>query len=213
MTTTEPAALALETAALRIVGDVTVGFPASRTGYGQATYGNTQPQTERATWIAIGEDGIVTAFAGKVEYGQNIRTGFAVEVADELRVSLEDVRIFLGDTDHVPWDMGTFGSQSTARVGWQLRKAAATARETLLSLAADRLDLPASELVASEGRIASRSDGTRALTYTELLAGQSLEREISEQPSVTPASDFSVMGQTHRHRLDAIDRVTGRAKY
>ena len=213
MTTTEPAALALETAALRIVGDVAVGFPASRTGYGQATYGNTQPQTERATWIAVGEDGVVTAFAGKVEYGQNIRTGLAIEVADELRVRLEDVRIFLGDTDHVPWDMGTFGSQSTARVGWQLRKAAATARETLVSLAADRLDLPGSELVASDGRVASKSDGARSLTYADLLTGQSLEREISEQPPVTLASDFTVMGRTQRQRLDAVDRVTGRAVY
>ncbi len=213
MSTTEPAALALETAALRIVGDVTVGFPASRTGYGQATYGNTQPQTERATWVAVGRDGVVTAFAGKVEYGQNIRTGFAIEVADELRVRLEDVRIFLGDTDHVPWDMGTFGSQSTARVGWQLRKAAATARETLLTLAADRLDLPVSDLVASEGRVASKADSTRALTYAELLEGQSLERAISEQPPITPASDFTVMGRTHRQRVDAIDRVTGRAVY
>jgi isoquinoline 1-oxidoreductase len=213
MTTTEPAAIALETAALRIVGDVTVGFPASRTGYGQATYGNTQPQTERATWIAIGADGVVTAFAGKVEYGQNIRTGLAIEVADELRVPLEGVRMVLGDTDHVPWDMGTFGSRSTARVGWQLRKAAATARETLLSLAADRLDLPTTELVAIDGHIASKSDPTRSLSYAELLAGQSLERPISEQPTVTGASDFTVMGRAHRQRLDAIDRVTGRAVY
>ncbi|MEX1021598.1 MAG: molybdopterin cofactor-binding domain-containing protein, partial [Dehalococcoidia bacterium] len=106
---------------LSIVGDVTVGFPASRTGYGQATYGNTAPQTERATWITIDGDGRVTAYAGKVEYGQNIRTGLAIEVADELRVPLEAVDVVLGDTARVPWDMGTFGSQSTARVGWQLR--------------------------------------------------------------------------------------------
>ncbi len=198
---------------LRIVGDVQVGFPALRTGYGAQTYGNTQPQTERATWIALDEDGGITAFAGKVEYGQNIRTGLAIEVADELRVPLEAVDVVLGDTDRVPWDMGTFGSQSTARVGWQLRKAAATARETLLTLAADRLDLPVEALEASQGRVASRADGSRGLTYADLLRGQEIEREIAADPPVTPASEFSVMGRIHKQRIDGIDRVTGRSKY
>ncbi|TAK80014.1 MAG: isoquinoline 1-oxidoreductase [Dehalococcoidia bacterium] len=198
---------------LRIVGDVQVGFPALRTGYGAQTYGNTQPQTERATWIALDADGAITAYAGKVEYGQNIRTGLAIEVADELRVPLEAVQVVLGDTDRVPWDMGTFGSQSTARVGWQLRKAAATARETLLNLAADRLDLPVGELEASAGRVASKTDGSRGLTYAELLQGQEIEREIAADPPVTPASEFTVMGRTHLQRIDGIDRVTGRSKY
>ena len=63
---------------LSIVGDVQVGFPAVRTGYGQQTYGNTSPQVERYTWLTVGDDGRVTLFAGKVEYGQNIRTGLAV---------------------------------------------------------------------------------------------------------------------------------------
>ncbi|RJQ09104.1 MAG: isoquinoline 1-oxidoreductase [Dehalococcoidia bacterium] len=198
---------------LKIVGDVQVGFPQLRTGYGAQTYGNTQPQTERATWIALDADGGITAYAGKVEYGQNIRTGLAIEVADELRVPIEAVTVVLGDTDRVPWDMGTFGSQSTARVGWQLRKAAATAREVLLTLAADRLDLPVAELEASAGRVASKSDGSRALTYADLLRGQEIEREIAADPPVTPASEFTVMGRAHKQRIDGIDRVTGRAKY
>ncbi len=199
--------------ALRIVGDVTVGNPASRTGYGQAAYGNTQPLSERATWIGVASDGRVTAFAGKVEYGQNIRTGLAVEVADELRVGMGDVTVILGDTDRVPWDMGTFGSQSTARVGWQLRKAAATAREVLLALAADRLDLPASDLEASAGCVQPRGDASRAISYAELLHGQKIEREIAAQPSITPPSEFTQMGRTHLQRVDAIARVTGAALY
>ena len=139
------------TAGLAIVGDVTVGFPVSLTGYGRATYGNTEPQTERATWLRLHEDGTATVYAGKVEYGQGIRTGFAVEVADELRLPLDAVDVILGDTAQVPWDMGTFGSQSTARVGPQLRRAAATAREALLALAADHLDLPVADPRGARG--------------------------------------------------------------
>ncbi len=198
---------------LGIVGDVTVGFPQSRTGYGQQTYGNTEPQTERARWIQIHEDGHATVYAGKVEYGQNIRTGLAVEVADELRLSLDEVEVILGDTAQVPWDMGTFGSQSTARVGRQLRRAAATARHLLLGLAADQLDLPTDELEAIDGRIASRSDESRSVTYAELLAGQALERELDRDATLLEPREFRVMGETHLRRLDAIGRVTGAAQY
>src|SRR5580692_1748719 len=44
-----------------------------------------------SAWLHIGEDGKVTAFTGKVEIGQNIRTSLAQTVADELRVPFETV--------------------------------------------------------------------------------------------------------------------------
>ncbi len=198
---------------LHIYGTVWVGAPPGSVGYGRATYGNTEPDTDRARWITVRPDGRVTVFAGKVEYGQNIRTGLAVEVADELRVPLDAVEVILGDTELVPWDMGTFGSQSTARVGWQLRLAAATARETLLSLAADRLDLPAGELTIEDGRIHSTRDESRGMTYAELLDGQTLELDLDEEIAVTPSSEFTVMGRQHMERVDAVARVTGQALY
>ena len=65
--------------------------------------------------LAIEPDGTVVARSGKVEYGQGIRAGFARTVAAELAVPIERVRIELGETDRVPWDMGTFGSLSPPR--------------------------------------------------------------------------------------------------
>ena len=183
---------------LSIVGDIAPGFPA-RSGYGTRAYGNTKPADPKACWLVVRPDGRVTAYAGKVEYGQNIRTGFAVEVV-------------LGDTNRTPWDMGTFGSQSTARVGLQLRLAAATARETLLELGSDRLDLPREELVLADGRVAYKSDPERAFTYSELLAEKTIEREIDEAAQLTEPRDFIVMG-SDVHRIDAEPRVTGRALY
>ena len=197
---------------LAIVGEVTVGFPAQLTGYGGTTYGNTEPTAESATWLRLRADGTATAYAGKVEYGQGIRWGLAVEVADELRMPLDRVAMVLGDTDEAPWDMGTFGSQSTARVGVQLRKAAATAREVLLGLAADRLDLPVSDLQCVEGRVVARGDGAHGVDYGELLAGQRLEREIDEEVELTTQAEFTVMGGASV-RIDATARVTGEAVY
>jgi isoquinoline 1-oxidoreductase len=196
---------------LTITGEVSVGFPPTG-GYAAVVYNNTQPSTEMATWLTVHADGTATAYAGKVEYGQNIRTGFAIEVADELRLPLSAVNVILGDTDQVPWDAGTFGSQSTWKVGLQLRKAAATARQSLLELAADRLDLPLSDLVAREGAVASRRDPNRSLSYAELLAGRRIEREIEDAVPLTPEAEFTVMGKPEQ-RLDALARVTGQAVY
>ncbi len=199
-------------AGLHILGPVGQGFPLPRQSYARAAYGNTEPDADKARWLTVRPDGSVVAYAGKVEYGQGIRTGLAIEVADELRVALDRVEVVLGDTARAPWDMGTFGSQSTARVGVQLRKAAATAREALLEMAADHLDLPASELRAEAGEIASSSDGNRTVTYADLIAEATVERDIIEDVALTPRSDFSIMGKTHT-RVDAEARVTGRAQY
>jgi isoquinoline 1-oxidoreductase len=162
--------------------------------------------------LLVRPDARVVVYAGKVEYGQNIRTGLAVEVADELRIPLSSVEVVLGDTDRTPWDMGTFGSQSTARVGLQLRHAAATAREALVLMASLRLDLPAEDLIVRNGSVASKADPGRAFTYSELLEGQAIEQEIDPGIALTDPSAFTIMGSDAR-RTDAEDRVTGRAVY
>jgi isoquinoline 1-oxidoreductase len=197
---------------LHVYGEVGQGFPPPPRTYARVAYANTEPDVETARWLTVRPDGTVVAYAGKVEYGQGIRTGLAIEVADELRVPLSSVEVVLGDTAQAPWDMGTFGSQSTARVGLQLRKAAATAREALLDLAADRLDLPAGELTAASGRIASNADESRGATYAELIGGASIEHDILDDVALTRSADFTVMGKTHA-RIDAEARVTGQAKY
>jgi isoquinoline 1-oxidoreductase len=200
------------TEGLHITGEAALGFPPPRGTYRSVAYANTEPDAKLATWLTVRPDGSVVAYAGKVEYGQGIRSGLALEVAEELRVPVHAVEVVLGDTDRVPWDMGTFGSQSTARVGLQLRKAAATARQALLELAADRLDLPASELTCRDGRVASASDAARAVSYAELLAGRELTRELSDEAPLTPASEFSLLGRP-APRVDAVARVTGQARY
>jgi len=197
---------------LLITGDVATGMPAARTGYAATAYGTAQPNTVEATWLTVGTDGHVTAFAGKVELGQGIRTGFAVEVADELRVSLGAVEVILGDTARVPWDAGTFGSQSTARTGLQLRRAAATARQALLELGADHFDLPVDQLAATDGHVMAKDEPGRTVSYADLLAGKRVERKVDRQASLTPASEFTVMGR-YAPRVDAVGRVTGKAVY
>src|SRR5207248_1929693 len=82
--------------------------------------------------IRIDPDGTVVALSGKIEFGQGIRTAFAMLVADEMDLPIERVRVVLGDTAQVPWDMGTFGSRSIAQEAPALRRAAAYAKQLLV---------------------------------------------------------------------------------
>src|SRR4029078_1673001 len=52
-------------------------------------------------WLHIADTGAVTAFTGKVEVGQNIRTSLTQAVAEELHVRLESILLVIGDTIRV----------------------------------------------------------------------------------------------------------------
>ena len=67
--------------------------------------------TSAGAWLHVGADGVVTAFTGKVDVGQDNRTALSLRVAEELRVHLGAVRLVMGDTDVCPFDEGTFGSR------------------------------------------------------------------------------------------------------
>lgn len=92
----------------------------------------TPPGTARLEQrIRLEADGRVTAFSGKVEFGQGIRTAFAKIVAAELGLPADRVNVVLGDTAQVPFDTGTFGSRSIAQDGEILRRAAALAKRLI----------------------------------------------------------------------------------
>ena len=95
-----------------------------RRGSGGQRRGMGELPRDIEAWLHIAEDGAVTASTGKVEVGQNARTSLTVAVADELRLPVESVRMVMGDTDHVPFDMGTFGSRTTPTMVPQMRRAA-----------------------------------------------------------------------------------------
>ncbi len=159
--------------------------------------------------IVITEGGQVIARSGKVEYGQGIRTGFRRIVAHELRLPEEAVRVELGETDVVPWDMGTFGSQSTATDGSALRLAAAYAFQLLRERAAGRLGAPAEALVADGGLF--RTPDGRTASYSELAAEAPLAGELppASALSFAPGPDFP----PEADRVEARALVLGTARY
>jgi isoquinoline 1-oxidoreductase len=163
------------------------------------------------SWLHIGESGQVTAFTGKVEVGQNVRTSLAQQVAEELRVPLASVQLIMGDTELTPYDMGTFGSRTTPQMGMQLRKVSANARTVLIQMAAERWSADAAGLTAEDGKVRD-SRANRSITYAELVHGQKLSKVIADDPELTPAKDWKVAGSS-APKTNGRDFVTGAHEY
>lgn len=160
--------------------------------------------------IRVEADGSVTAFSGKIEFGQGIRTAFAQLVANELDVPVERVRVVLGDTEQVPFDFGTFGSNSIAQEAPALRRAAAFARRTLIERAAARLGVAATRLHTRDGTIGD-GDG-KHVSYADLAREAPLEGAIPDDEPLLPPERWRHIG-TPLSRVEARDIVTGRARY
>ena len=163
------------------------------------------------SWLHINENGEVTAFTGKVEVGQNVRTSLAQQVAEELRVPLTSVRLVMGDTELTPYDMGTFGSRTTPQMGMQLRKVSASARTVLIQMAAEHWSADAASLTAQDGNIRD-SKINRTIAYAELVHGQKLSKVIADDPELTPAQDWKIAG-TSAPKACGSDFVTGAHLY
>lgn len=168
---------------------------------------------EVAAWLHIGADGTVTAYTGKVEFGQDIRTSLTQAVAEELRAPLDSVRLVMGDTDLTPYDQGTFGSRTTPFMAAQLRTMAAAAREALVELAAAKWGIEPSALEVREGQVVDAARG-RALRFGELTQGQALVRTVaaSANPATTPPARWTIAGRSIP-KVNAREIVTGRHRY
>lgn len=162
-------------------------------------------------WLHVGEDGTITAFCGKVEIGQNIRTSLAQTVADELRVPFASVRMVMGDTALTPFDAGTFGSRSTPTMTPQLRRVASAARDLLVEVAAKEWNVAPAGLRAANAKVTDPASG-RSLTYASLARGKTLAQNLPAQDPITPPPDWTVAGKP-LPKVDARDFVTGRHQY
>jgi nicotinate dehydrogenase subunit B len=118
----------------------------------------------------------------------------------------------LGDTKLCPWDPGTNGSRSIKNFGPVLRAAGAEAREVLIQMAAEHLQLPADRLTAKEGVVYDRSDPQKRVSYGSLSKGKTIEKHLQKKPALKHPSTFRICGQS-LPRADFLDKVTGKAKY
>ena len=186
--------------------------PQQRESGGPGRRGSNNPAPREVdAWLHVGEDGVVTGYTGKVEFGQNIRTSLAQAIAEELRLPVGSIRMVMGDTDRTPFDRGTFGSLTTPTMSPQLRKAAAVAREALVDLAATKWGVGRDRLTVAGGRITDRA-GDSSIGYGELALGEKLLKTIGDDVPIRPGSRWDVAGRP-APKVDGRAMVTGSHRY
>jgi nicotinate dehydrogenase subunit B len=163
-------------------------------------------------YLRIAEDGRVTCFTGKIEMGQGIIAALAQMLAEELEVSYNSVSVVLGDTRLCPWDGGTNGSRSVKYFGPALRAAGAEAREVLIQMAAEQLQVPRDRLTVKDGVVSDRTNAAKKISYGALAKGKTIERHLEQKPALKAPAAFTVCGKS-LPRVDAPEKVTGKAKY
>jgi CO/xanthine dehydrogenase Mo-binding subunit len=193
-----------------LVSLITASSAAQQRGQRGRGGGNSGPQ-QIGGWLHIAEDGQISLYCGKTEVGQNVRTSVTQAAAEELRVKPESIRVILADTDVVPDDGGTSGSQSTPRTVPQIRRVAAAARELLLDRAAEQLKVDRAALSISDGKVSHAASG-KSLDFGQLTKGQKLTKEVSGSIALTPTSQWKVLGiSTPKATAQAM--VTGQHKF
>ena len=196
-----------------IVTFASTGLVESRTGlFAQGINGTGSAQLD--SWIAVSADGLVTAFTGKCEFGQGLFTAQLQLVAEELAVPLERVRLVECDTSMTP-DQGTTSGQQSHPANFNrsnLALAAATARDTLIRLAASRLGVAPQDLVAHDGAVSLKSDPSRRVTYAALAGGRRFEVQLDQAAVRKHPRDWNVLG-TPVPRVDMRAMVAGQLEF
>jgi len=163
-------------------------------------------------FLRIAEDGTITCYTGKIEMGQGIITSLPQMMADELNVSVEKIKIIMGDTDICPWDQGTWGSQSTRIFGQLMRTATAEARGALMELGSAKLGVPVSQLIVKDGVVTDTKDPKKTVSYAQLAEGKRIEKFLDVKPSMEDFTKYKEIGKSY-NRKDSLLKVTGEAKY
>jgi CO/xanthine dehydrogenase Mo-binding subunit len=160
------------------------------------------------SWIAVAADGSVTAYTGKCDFGQGMSTVQTQLVAEELCVSINKVKLIQCDTAVTPDQGTTSGSQSTPTNFNEknLAQAAATAREALLGMASQKLEVPAEQLSVADGIVSAQ--GGRRVSYGELLQGKHFDIPVNAAVKRRLPEQWIVLG-TSVPSLETAALMTG----
>ena len=148
-------------------------------------------------YVAIAPDGKVILQCAHSEMGQGIITTFAAIIADELEADWSKCDVVFSPAAPAyrhpvhNWQF-TGNAESIRSYHALIRRMGAAAREMLIAAAADRLRVPAAELVAREGMVRHAASG-RAVSFGE-IATAAAAKPVPAEPRVKPESEWRLVG-------------------
>lgn len=167
--------------------------------------------------VRVHPSGNVSVFTGTHSHGQGHETTFAQVVADELGLPLEAVEVVHGDTDRIPFGLGTYGSRSAAVGGSALVKSAEKIREKVTRIAAHQLEAAVEDMVydRDSGKIYVKGSPNKSKHFSEIAFATHTADNLPEgmEPGLEASSfydpaNFTFPNSAHIAQVE-VDRETG----
>lgn len=117
--------------------------------------------------IRVSPTGGITVLTGSHSHGQGHETAFAQLVADKTGIDPKDIEVVHGDTDKVPYGIGTYGSRSLAVGGSAILGSTKKVIKKMKRIAACMLAVDASEIDLDEGIFKARPTN-QTVTFAEV---------------------------------------------
>jgi CO/xanthine dehydrogenase Mo-binding subunit len=121
----------------------------------------------------LDSDGRLTVITGAADM-TGVESGFATIAAEAFGVDVARVRVVNADTSSAPYAGTSGGSKVTYTVGRAVERAAAEAREQMLAVAAEELEIAPDDLEVVNGNVQPRGVPGKAMAIEE-LAGKILQ--------------------------------------
>ena len=163
------------------------------------------------TFLQIDATGFVTGYNGHVDLGTGIGTALGQIVAEELDLTMAQVRIVLGDTRFTPDQGPTIASETVQIAAHPLRQAAAQLRLYLIGRAAQRLNTAPEALKVEAGHVRA-AEAEQGVGYGDLVAGLDLVMRLDPDVPVKDPALYRLVGQKVG-RIDLPEKVTGAFTY
>ena len=121
-------------------------------------------------WIKIKPDGRVDVFSGTSDIGNGSKTIQSQIVAETLGVPYEWITYDNSNTDSSPVCTGTFASRATFVAGKAVEKAALSAKQKLLEIAAKELEISPDDLEVVDGEVIAKGAPQKKIGVPDVAA-------------------------------------------
>src|ERR1700686_5495769 len=146
---------------------VGIACSAYLTGAGLPIYWNKMPHS--GVQLKFDRGGGVSLFCGATEIGQGSDDVLAAIVAEVLGLDTFDIRLYTGDTDLGPVDLGSYSSRVTIMAGNAALQAAERAKALLAEADALRFEFPQARAHFADKRVFDSAAPENGVTFQEAV--------------------------------------------
>jgi isoquinoline 1-oxidoreductase beta subunit len=164
-------------------------------------------------WVRVGSDDSVTIVVSQAEMGQGIMTTLPAILAEELGADWDRVQLEMSPTaqayrnPRLQWQF-TGNSESTMSFFDLMRQVGASAREMLISAAADRWRVAPTLCTVDRGTVLHKGSGRR-LSFGQLAEAAS-KKAAPQNPPLKPPTEWRLLGKS-QPKVDIPSKVDGSA--